>query len=117
MPSELQSETSRINGTKSKGPRTPSGKRNSGRARTVHGLLSNTILIEGENASRFTRLMNNIREEIQPSTPMEESKSKPSQRKPSAARLLPWPSQPQWNKWNKHLLATVVTIACEFAGT
>ena len=41
-------------------------------------------------------------------TPMEESKSKPSQRKPSAARLLPWPTQPQWNK---HLLATLVTIA------
>ena len=72
MPSELQSQTSRLNGAKSRGPRTDAGKSNAARSRYTHGMLSKTIVIEGENASRFTALLNALRDELQPQSGIED---------------------------------------------
>ena len=72
MPSQLQSETSRRNGAKSRGPKTPEGKANSSRNATTHGLLSKTIIIEGENAPRFAALLASMRAELKPRTGIED---------------------------------------------
>ena len=72
MSSELQSETSRLNGAKSRGPRTDAGKSNAYRSRYTHGMFSKTICIEGEDASRFSALLNSLREELQPQTCIED---------------------------------------------
>lgn len=71
MASELQSETSRLNGAKSRGPKTPEGKATSARNATTHGMLSKTILIEGESGPRFAALLADITAEIKPRTRIE----------------------------------------------
>src|SRR6202166_5472125 len=54
MPSELKSETSRINGAKSHGPKTPEGKETSSRNSLKHGLTSrSTILLQCESLDEF----------------------------------------------------------------
>jgi hypothetical protein len=73
MASELQIETSRRNGAKSRGPRTPVGKAISSRNATTHGVLSKTIVIEGESAPRFAALLASIRADIQPRNTIEDS--------------------------------------------
>jgi hypothetical protein len=69
MRSPKQLQASRANGAKSKGPVTPQGKRNSSRNATRHGLLAETIVLETEHADRFLKLLNDLFEEHQPSTP------------------------------------------------
>ncbi len=69
MRTPKQTEASRANGAKSKGPVTPQGKRNSSRNATRHGLLAETIVLETEHADRFLKLLNDLFEEHQPSTP------------------------------------------------
>lgn len=64
MRSELHSQTARINGAKSRGPT---------RRRSTHGMLSKTIVIQGEDPARFAALLNTLREELKPRTPIEES--------------------------------------------
>src|ERR1700682_1382334 len=54
MPSELKSETSRANGAKSHGPKTPEGKEASSRNSLKHGLTSrSTILLQCERPDEF----------------------------------------------------------------
>jgi hypothetical protein len=54
MPSELKSETSRINGAKSHGPKTPEGKEASSRNSLKHGLTTrSTILLQCESTDEF----------------------------------------------------------------
>ena len=54
MSSELKSETSRINGAKSHGPKTPEGKETSSRNSFKHGFTaSNTYILECESAEEY----------------------------------------------------------------
>ena len=54
MPSELKSETSRINGAKSHGPKTPEGKEASSRNAIKHGMTArNTYILECESKQEF----------------------------------------------------------------
>jgi hypothetical protein len=71
MRTPKQTEASRANGAKSKGPITPQGKCNSSRNSTRHGLLAETVVLEAELASRFLELLDSLIEEHQPRTPTE----------------------------------------------
>ena len=83
--SPLQIAASRANGAKSRGPVTAAGKRASaansanstgpvtpeGKARssmnaTRHGLLSDSMVLEGESDARFCALLNTLENELQP---------------------------------------------------
>jgi hypothetical protein len=63
-PSQIQS--ARVNGARSHGPVTPAGKQKSARNATRHGLLSNTVVLEGESKERFEELLASLTAELQP---------------------------------------------------
>jgi hypothetical protein len=73
MSSERQIIASRANGSKSRGPVTPEGKRASSRNATTHGMLADAIVMEDESEDRFRALLTALHEEFQPQTPFEES--------------------------------------------
>jgi hypothetical protein len=66
MRSDLQKQASRTNGAKSQGPVTPAGKRIASRNATRHGMLSKTVLIEGESPAHFAILLAELHAEFQP---------------------------------------------------
>ncbi len=72
MPSDKQIEASRLNGAKSRGPVTPEGKRISSRNHLHHGMFARAILLEAESRSRFNALINLLREDLQPESPIED---------------------------------------------
>jgi hypothetical protein len=55
--SEKQIRASRQNGARSRGPRTPEGKRRSSRNATRHGLLAQYVVVPGEDAAAFQSLV------------------------------------------------------------
>ena len=58
MPSELKSETSRINGAKSHGPKTPEGKEASSRNSLKHGFTSSkTFILHCESAEEYKEFL------------------------------------------------------------
>jgi hypothetical protein len=58
MPSELKSETARINGAKSHGPKTPEGKEASSRNSFKHGFTArNTYILECESKEDFQEFL------------------------------------------------------------
>src|ERR1700694_313947 len=58
MPSELKSETSRINGAKSHGPKTPEGKEASSRNSLKHGFTSSkTFILKCESADEYQEFL------------------------------------------------------------
>ncbi len=69
--SEAQKEASRLNGAQSHGPVTEEGKAISARNALRHGLVANTILIPGESAEEFRRLLAGQIVEFEPQTPNE----------------------------------------------
>jgi hypothetical protein len=69
MRTPKQTQASRTNGAKSKGPVTPKGKRNSSRNSIRHGLLAETVVLEDEHNGRFLALLNDLLDEHQPATP------------------------------------------------
>ncbi len=71
MGSSKQIEASRINGRRSKGPVTPEGKQNSSRNNTRHGLLAQTIVLEGESEERFNALLEDYMQTHQPQSASE----------------------------------------------
>jgi hypothetical protein len=73
MSTERQKNASRANGSKSRGPVTPAGKLASSRNAITHGMLSTTIVLNGESTDRFLGLLATLFEEFQPQTPFEES--------------------------------------------
>jgi hypothetical protein len=73
MSTERQKNASRANGSKSHGPATPLGKLASSRNAITHGMLSTTIVLNGESTDRFLGLLAALLEEFQPQTPFEES--------------------------------------------
>ena len=78
MASELQSENARRNGAKSRGPLTPDGKFRSSRNATTHGMLSKSIVIEGEVGARFAALLASLQDVLSPATPSKTDSSKTS---------------------------------------
>jgi len=73
MSTERQRQASRANGSKSHGPTTPAGKLASSRNAITHGMLSTTIVLNGESTDRFLELLTALLDEFQPQTPFEES--------------------------------------------
>jgi hypothetical protein len=73
MSTERQQNASRANGSKSRGPTTPEGKLASSRNAITHGMLSSTIVLNGESTDRFLGLLADLFEEFQPQTPFEQS--------------------------------------------
>jgi hypothetical protein len=53
-------------GEMKRGPKTEAGKLRSSRNATRHGLLSSTIVLEGESHRRFAKLVSQFYEELQP---------------------------------------------------
>lgn len=71
MTSQLKIETCRRNGALSKGPKTPEGRAISARNSIQHGLLSTSIVLEGEDATSFTQLLETLTSEFNPQTEIE----------------------------------------------
>jgi len=73
MTTQLKSDTARVNGAKSQGPKTAEGRATSSRNAVKHGLSSrNPFVLECENDDDFQALHNNQMEIHQPATPAEQ---------------------------------------------
>src|SRR5271155_613333 len=71
MPSDLKSETARINGAKSHGPVTPEGKARSAANSRRHGLAAASIVLPGESAEDFQLLLADYIDQFKPQTGVE----------------------------------------------
>ena len=71
MRTERQKQAARANGAKSRGPLTSEGKLASSRNATTHGILSGTIVLQGESEERFNALLADLHAELQPQTTVE----------------------------------------------
>jgi hypothetical protein len=73
MPSELKSATSRANGAKSHGPKTPEGKEISSQNALNHGFTAKkTIVLECENKEQFQEMLGYYTVTYQPGSAVEE---------------------------------------------
>jgi hypothetical protein len=73
MTSELKSATSRANGAKSHGPKTPEGREKSSRNSLDHGFTSKkTVVLECENQDDFQTMLGYYAETYKPHSPVEE---------------------------------------------
>ena len=70
--SDLQIEASRANGSKSRGPVSEEGKLASSRNALKHGILSDTVLLPGEDSASFEADAQDLFEEHQPIGPTEQ---------------------------------------------
>jgi hypothetical protein len=73
MSSAAKIQTARANGALSHGPVTAEGKQASSRNSTRHGLLSNTVVLEGESKDRFEELLCSLTAELKPRNTIEVS--------------------------------------------
>jgi hypothetical protein len=71
MPSELRSETSRINGAKSRGPKTPNGLANSTLNAIKHGMTARTLALTNESTDHLLEIMNSYFDLFLPANQME----------------------------------------------
>ncbi|MBV8843213.1 MAG: hypothetical protein JO307_10425 [Bryobacterales bacterium] len=71
MPADKQIQASRANGPRSRGPVTARGKDNSNLNNLRHGMLAQTVVLEGESRALFDQLLEAITAEIKPRTPIE----------------------------------------------
>jgi hypothetical protein len=72
MPSDLQSETARANGAKSRGPKTPEGREKSSRNAIKHGFTSNSIMVlDSESPDRFHEILDDFYTTYQPAGAVE----------------------------------------------
>jgi hypothetical protein len=73
MTSELKSATSRANGAKSQGPKTPEGKEKSSANSLNHGFTAKkTVLLDCENEDQFKEMLADYAEAYQPGCTVEE---------------------------------------------
>ncbi len=73
MTSDLKSATSRANGAKSHGPKTPEGKENSSRNSLDHGFTSKkTVVLQCENEDDFQTMLGYYADTYRPGSPVEE---------------------------------------------
>src|SRR5262249_38872262 len=66
-----KSESARINGAKSRGPKTPEGRAISSMNAVKHGLNARTILLQNEDSAEFTDLLNGYFDYLQPRNQIE----------------------------------------------
>ncbi|HEY7391665.1 MAG TPA: hypothetical protein VH640_24330 [Bryobacteraceae bacterium] len=71
MRTEKQSEASRQNGEKSRGPSTPAGRRISSQNSFKTGLYAQSLIIQGEKREDFETLQNEYYTHYQPQSPVE----------------------------------------------
>jgi hypothetical protein len=71
MPSELKSETARINGAQSHGPATAEGKAVSAQNSLRHGLCSKQVVLPGEDPQAFEDLCASYLQSFRPHGPAE----------------------------------------------
>jgi len=69
--SSLRSETARRNGSKSRGPKTAAGKRQSSQNSLTHGMYSSKIVLPNESQDDFDQLRNDYLAEFTPQGPAE----------------------------------------------
>ena len=66
-----KSESSRLNGAKSRGPVTPEGRARSAMNGTCHGLTATTLILQNESRDQFLEMLNDYFAYLQPSSPVE----------------------------------------------
>lgn len=71
MSSPRRIQSSKANGALARGARTEEGKQRSSLNALRHGMLAQTVVLEGESIERFTALLESLEEEHQPATPTE----------------------------------------------
>ena len=71
MSNVTKSESARLNGAKSHGPKTPEGKAISSMNAMKHGLTSKTLLLQNENSEQFTEMMNSYFDYLAPKNQIE----------------------------------------------
>jgi hypothetical protein len=72
MRTKAQSNSSRINGSKSRGPKTPEGKAASSMNALIHGLRANTTVLPTEKQEDFDQLRDSLQEQYQPQNTAEQ---------------------------------------------
>ncbi len=71
MRTPAQQAASRANGARSRGPKTPEGKRRSSLNRISHGLLAKTTVLQKESRAGFERFLRQHVEKFAPRDPVE----------------------------------------------
>ena len=71
MVSQLKSETSRINGAKSRGPKTARGRANSSMNAIKHGLTAKTLILQNESKDLFLEMFNGYFDLVRPANQIE----------------------------------------------
>ena len=71
MPKLTKAESSRINGAKSRGPKTPQGRANSSMNAVTHGLTAKTLLLQNESQADFLEMVNAYIDVLGPANAME----------------------------------------------
>ena len=71
MPSLRKSESARINGAKSRGPKTEAGRKRSSQNALKHGLTAQTLVLPSEDPDEFNQLLASYLDQFQPHGPAE----------------------------------------------
>ena len=71
MSSLTKSESARINGAKSRGPKTAAGRRRSSQNALKHGLTAQTLVLPTEDPEEFHQLLSSYLDQFQPDGPAE----------------------------------------------
>jgi hypothetical protein len=66
-----KSESARINGAESRGPKTARGRAFSSQSSTSHGLTARTLVLTNESRREFEQMLNSYQDFFQPSNPVE----------------------------------------------
>jgi hypothetical protein len=66
-----KSESSRLNGAKSRGPITPEGRSRCSINAVSHGITATTLILQNESQDQFLEMLNDYFEYLQPSGPVE----------------------------------------------
>jgi len=71
MSNLTKAESARINGAKSRGPKTPQGLATSSMNAFSHGLTAKTLVLQSENPEEFTKMLNSYIDYLQPTNQIE----------------------------------------------
>ena len=69
MSSLKKAESARINGAKSRGPKTPQGRASSMNA-FRHGLSAKTLILQNEDPVKFAEMLNDYFDYLEPTNPI-----------------------------------------------